>query len=56
MINAYKNLVGNPEGKKPREKPKCRWEDNISMEVREIRWKVVDWIYLTEDRDSGGLL
>jgi hypothetical protein len=26
------------------------------MEVREIRWKVVDWIYLTEDRDSGGLL
>jgi hypothetical protein len=31
--------------------PGYRWEDNIKMYLREIRWEVVDWIHLAQDRD-----
>jgi hypothetical protein len=36
MRNAYKILVGRPEGKRPIGKPRSRWEDNIKMDLREI--------------------
>jgi hypothetical protein len=52
MRNAYKILVGNPEGKRPPERPRRRLEDNIRMDLREIGWKVVDWIHLAKDRDE----
>jgi hypothetical protein len=39
MRNAYKILVGKPEGKRPRGRPRRRWEDNIIMDLREIRWE-----------------
>jgi hypothetical protein len=29
--NAYRNLAGKPEGKRPVGRPKCRWKDNIKM-------------------------
>jgi hypothetical protein len=29
-------LVGKPKGKRPLGRPRCRWEDNIKMDVREI--------------------
>jgi hypothetical protein len=29
LINAYKILVGKPEGKRPLGRPRCRWEDNM---------------------------
>jgi hypothetical protein len=29
-------FVGKPEGKKPIERPRHRWEDNIKMDIREI--------------------
>jgi hypothetical protein len=29
-------LVGKPEGKRPLEKPRCRWEDNIKKDLREV--------------------
>jgi hypothetical protein len=32
----YKVLVGKPEGKRPLGRPKCRWEDGIRMDLREI--------------------
>jgi hypothetical protein len=35
--NAYRILVGEPEGKKPLGRLRRRWEDNIKMHVREIR-------------------
>jgi hypothetical protein len=35
--NAYRILVGNSEGTKPLGRPRCRWEDNIKMDLREIR-------------------
>jgi hypothetical protein len=51
MRNAYNILVGKPEGKKPFGRPRCRW-DNIRMDVREIGWKVVEWMHLAQDRDQ----
>jgi hypothetical protein len=44
-------LVGNPEGKKPRGRPRRRWEDNIKMDLREIGWGGRDWMNLAQDRD-----
>jgi hypothetical protein len=32
----YKVLVGKPEGKRPLGRPRCRWEDVIRMDLREI--------------------
>jgi len=39
-------------GKTPLGRPKCRWEDNIRMYLREMWWEVVDWINLDRDRDE----
>jgi hypothetical protein len=44
--NVYRILVGKPEEKRPR-----GWEDNIRMDLREMRWGGVDWIDLAQDRD-----
>jgi hypothetical protein len=48
--NAYRILVGKPEGKRPLERP--TWEDNIKMDLREIGWGGMDWIDLAQDRDQ----
>jgi hypothetical protein len=32
--NAYRMLVGNPEGKRPLRRPRHRWVDNIKMDLR----------------------
>jgi hypothetical protein len=48
---AYDILVGKPEGRRPLERPRHRWEDNIKMDLREIRFGDVDWIHLAQDRD-----
>jgi hypothetical protein len=42
--NAYRILVGNPEGKRPLGRPTRRWVDNIKMDLREIVWDGGDWI------------
>jgi hypothetical protein len=34
--NAYRKLVGRTEGKRPLGRPRCRWADNIKMDLREI--------------------
>jgi hypothetical protein len=44
--NAYMILVGNPEGKRPLGRPRRRWEDTIKMDLREIEWGGMNWIYL----------
>jgi hypothetical protein len=36
--NAYRILKGKPEGKRPLERPGCRWEKNIKMDFRETGW------------------
>jgi hypothetical protein len=50
MRNVHKILVGMPEGKRP-VRTMCKWEDNIKMDIREIRFKGVDWIHIAEDKD-----
>jgi hypothetical protein len=44
--------VGKPEGKKPLGRPRRRWVANIKMDLREIGWNGMDWIYLAQDRDQ----
>jgi len=44
-------LVGKPERKKSLGRPRRRWEDNIKMDLQEVGFVVMDWIYLAEDRD-----
>jgi hypothetical protein len=36
---AYRVLVGKPEGRKPLGRSRCRWEDNIKMDLREVGWE-----------------
>jgi hypothetical protein len=49
--NAYRLLVGKPEGKRPLGRPRCRWVDNIRMDLREVGWSDVDRIGLAQDRN-----
>jgi hypothetical protein len=42
MRNAYKILVGKPEGKRPLGRPRRRWEDNIKMDLRKIGVRVLN--------------
>jgi hypothetical protein len=44
-------LERTPEGKRPLGRPRCRWEDNIKIDVGEIGWGDVDWIGLAKDRN-----
>jgi hypothetical protein len=48
--NAYRILMGNPEGKRQLGRPRRRWVDNIKMYLREIGWDGVDWMDI--DRKS----
>jgi hypothetical protein len=49
--NAYRLLVGKPEGKRPLGSPRRRWVDNIRMDLEEVGWGDVDWIGLAKDRN-----
>jgi hypothetical protein len=50
--NVYRVLMGKLEGKRPLERPRCRWEVGIKMDLREIGWGGgVEWIHLAQDRD-----
>jgi hypothetical protein len=50
--NAYKILVGKPEGKRPLGRPRCWWVDNIKMNLREIGWGSMGRNDLAQDRDQ----
>ena len=43
--------MGKPDGKRPLGRPRCRWEDNIKMDLREVICGGMDWIELVQDRD-----
>jgi hypothetical protein len=43
--------VGNPEGKSPMGRPRRRWEDNIKMDLQDVRGGCGDWMELAQDRD-----
>ncbi|KAJ4425351.1 hypothetical protein ANN_27966, partial [Periplaneta americana] len=48
--NAYEVFVGTPEGKRPVGRPRCRWENNMKMDFREVGYDDRDWINLAQDR------
>jgi hypothetical protein len=49
--NAYRLLVGKPEGRRQLGRPRRRWLDNIRMDLVEVGWCDVDWIGVAQDRD-----
>jgi hypothetical protein len=50
--NAYRILVGKPEGKRPLGRPRRRWVNNIKMNLRGTGWDDMDWIDLAQHRDQ----
>jgi hypothetical protein len=52
--NAYRILVGKPEGKRPLGSPRRRWVDNTGIKIdhREIGWDGMEWIDLAQDWDQ----
>ena len=49
--SAFKILTGTPTGKKPLGRPRCRWEDNIRMNLKEIGINIRNWVDSAQDRD-----
>jgi len=47
----YRVLVGKPEGRKPLERPRRRWVDNIRMDLQDVGCVYMDWIGLVQYRD-----
>jgi hypothetical protein len=56
MINAYKMLSGKAEGKKPLAKPRCRWDNNITMALKKQGGKVWNGFIWLRTGTSGRLL
>jgi hypothetical protein len=50
--NAYRILVGKPEGKRPLGRPRDKWEDNIKTNFSDKKWSGMDWINLARDREQ----
>ena len=50
--NVYRDLVGRPEGKRSLSSPRCRSEDNIKMDLREVGCDVGDWIDFAQDESN----
>jgi len=48
-VCVYRVLVGKLEGKRQVGRPRCRWEDNIKMDLQEVGCGDIDWIYLNQD-------
>jgi hypothetical protein len=51
MRGVYRVLVGTLEGKRQLGRTRRRWEDNIKMDLQEVRQKGIDWIDLAQDRE-----
>jgi hypothetical protein len=50
----YRIFVGKPGGKRPLGRPRCRWEDDIEMDLQEVGGGDIDWIELAQDRQVAG--
>jgi hypothetical protein len=53
---AHNILVWKPEGRRPLGRPRCRWEDDMKMDLGEIGFGDVDWINFAQEGTGGGLL
>jgi hypothetical protein len=49
MRNEYKILIGIPERKRPLGRLRYKWEDNIRIDLKEIRWESMNWNHLAQD-------
>jgi hypothetical protein len=49
--SVFRVLVRKPEGKRPLGRPRCRWEDDIEMDLQEVGGGDIDWIELAQDRE-----
>jgi len=47
----HRFLVGKPEGKRPLGRPRCRWENNIKIDLQKVGGGRGDWMELAQDRD-----
>ena len=47
----FKILTGKPTGKRPLDRPRRRWEDNIRMDLKEIGIDSRNWVDSAQDRD-----
>jgi len=47
----YRVLMGKSEGKRPLGRLRRRWDDNIKINLQEVRWGDIDWIDLVQDWD-----
>jgi hypothetical protein len=52
MRNACNILIGKPEGKRPLGRPRLRWENNIRLDLGEVRLELVDCMHRAQDRDQ----
>ena len=43
--------MGKREGRRPLGRPRCRWEDDIRMDLLEVGCGYVDWMELAQNRD-----
>jgi hypothetical protein len=44
--------VGKPEGERALGRQRCRWVDNIRMDLEEIDWFDMNWTGMAQDRDQ----
>ena len=49
--STFKILTGKPTGKRPIGRPRCRWEDNIRMDLNEIGTNAGNWVDSAQNRD-----
>ena len=47
----HRVLIGKLEGKRPQGRPRCRWEDNIKIDLQKVGGGCEDWMELAQDRD-----
>jgi len=55
-IGTYRVLMGRSEQNRPLGRARHRWEDNTKMDLQGVRWEVMDWAYLAQDRDRCQVL
>jgi hypothetical protein len=52
---AYRVLVGRPEGKRQLARPRCRWENNITIGLQEVKYSGKGLIWLRIGTGGGNL-
>jgi len=54
--SVHRNSVGRPEEKRPLGRPRCRYEDDIKIDLQGGECRVMDWFHLSQNKNSGWIL